>query len=135
MRRFVIASHSRMARGLKDTLQFLTSRTDLIDINAYVDESDLEEQIRRVFDGFDPEDEVVIMTDMLGGSVNQKFCPLMGEHCHLICGINLPCALSLVLQPEDVPLTGEAIRAIVEESRSHLIYVNEYETGENQDDE
>lgn len=135
MRRFVIASHSRMARGLKDTLEFLTSRRDIIDINAYVDERDLEEQIRQVFDGFDPEDEVVIMTDMLGGSVNQKFCPLMGERRHLICGINLPCALSLVLQPEDTPLTAGAVRAIVEESQNHLIYVNEYETGENQDDE
>ena len=135
MRRFVIASHSWMARGLKETLEFLTSRRDIIDINAYVDESDLEEQIRRVFDGFDPEDEVVIMTDMLGGSVNQKFCPLMGERRHLMCGINLPGALSLVLQPEDTPLTAGAVRAIVEESQNHLIYVNEYETGENQDDE
>ncbi len=135
MRRFVIASHHRMASGLKDTLQFLTSRADIVDISAYVDESDLEEQIHRVFAGFGPQDEVVIMTDMLGGSVNQKFCPYMSGRCHLICGINLPCAISLVLQPEDVPLTGETIRSVVEESRTHLIYVNEYETGENQDDE
>ena len=59
----------------------------------------------------------------------------MSDRCHLICGVNLPCALSLVLQPEDVPLTREAVRSVVEEAKNHLIYVNEYETGENQDDE
>ena len=95
----------------------------------------VEEQIRQVFASFDPEDEVIIMTDMLGGSVNQKFCPYMAEHRHLISGINLPCALSLALQPEDVFLTKEQIRQIVEESRNHLIYVNEYQASEEQEDE
>ena len=135
MRRFVIASHHLLAYGLKDTLNFLTTKDTITDISAYMDESDLEEQIQKVFAAFAPDDEVVIMTDMLGGSVNQKFCAYMGENRHLICGINLPCALSLMLQPDDEPLSGKKIREIVEESRNHLIYVNEYESGKNQEDE
>jgi len=135
MRRFVIASHHLLAHGLKDTLAFLTSKENIFDISAYMDDTDLEDQIRELFASFDEEDEVVVMTDMLGGSVNQQFCPYMGEHCHLICGINLPCALSLMLQPEDTPLTAEQIRYIVEESRNHLIYVNEYQAGSDEDDE
>lgn len=135
MRRFVIASHHLLAYGLKDTLQFLTSKENITEISAYMDEGDLEEQIRGVLHAFSPEDEVVVMTDMLGGSVNQKFCPYMNEHRHLICGVNLPCALSLVLQPEDTPLTGEKIREIVEEARGHLIYVNEYKDSGDQEDE
>ena len=90
-----------------------------MDISAYVDERDLDGQIREALAGFGPEDEVVIMTDMLGGSVNQKFCQYMSDRCHLICGVNLPCALSLVLQPEDVPLTREAVRSVVEEAKNH----------------
>ena len=31
--------------------------------------------------------------------------------------------------------TAETVRNIVEESRSHLIYVNEYNAGANEDDE
>lgn len=135
MRRYVIASHHRLAEGLKDTLEFLTACRDIRDINAYVDDRDLDDQIQEVFSSFDPEDEVLIMTDMLGGSVNQHFCPYMSEKRHLICGINLPCALSLVLIPGDMPLTREGIRQIIEDSRSHLIYVNEYETADNQKDE
>lgn len=76
-----------------------------------------------------------MMTDMLGGSVNQHFCPYMSEKRHLICGINLPCALSLVLLPDDLPLTSQGIRQIVEDSKSHLIYVNEYEADDDQKDE
>ena len=89
MRRFVIASHHRMARGLKETLEFLTSRSDIVDISAYVDERDLDGQIREALAGFGLEDEVVIMTDMLGGSVNQKFCQYMSALRHL-CGIGSP---------------------------------------------
>ena len=135
MRRYIIASHHLLAHGLKDTLNFLTSMDGIIDISAYMDDTDLPTQIKELFDSFDPEDEVVMMTDMLGGSVNQQFCPYVNDHRHLIRGINLPCALSLVLQPQDMPLTAETIRTIVEESRSHLIYVNEYNDGSNEDDE
>lgn len=135
MRRYVIASHHRLAQGLKDTLEFLTACRDIRDINAYVDDRELDDQIREVFSSFDPEDEVIIMTDMLGGSVNQHFCPYMSERCHLICGINLICALGLVLLPENEPVTAKDIREIVEDARSHLIYVNEYESPEDQKDE
>ena len=135
MRRYVIASHHRLAQGLKDTLEFLTACRDIRDINAYVDDRELDDQIQDVFSAFSPEDEVIMMTDMLGGSVNQHFCPYMSEKRHLICGVNLICAMGLVLLPEDVPLTPESIREVVEDSRSHLIYVNEYETPDDQKDE
>ncbi len=135
MRRFIIASHHLMAYGLKDTLQFLTSKEGIIDISAYIDDTDLDERIRELFASFHPDDEVVMMTDMLGGSVNQNFCPYVSQKHHLICGINLPCALSLVLQPENEPLSANRIHNIVEESRSHLIYVNEYDGGTNEEDE
>lgn len=135
MRKFVIGSHHRLAYGLKDTLEFLTCKENIIDISAYIDDSDVEEQIARFFASFAPEDEVIIMTDMLGGSVNQKFCPYMAEHRHLISGINLPCALSLALQSEDTYLTGEQILQIVEESKNHLIYVNNYQAADDQGDE
>ena len=135
MRRFVIASHHLLAHGLKDTLEFLTSKKDIIEINAYVDEADLKEQIKEVFEAFSRDDEVVMMTDMLGGSVNQSFYPYMNDFRHLICGINLPCALSLILQPDNEPLTKDQIEKIVEESRTHLIYVNEYREKEIPEDE
>ena len=37
----------------------------IIDISAHMDDTDLPTQIKELFDSFDPEDEVVMMTDML----------------------------------------------------------------------
>ena len=48
MRRFVIGSHHLLAHGLRDTLEFLTSKDNITDISAYMDDSDVEEQIARV---------------------------------------------------------------------------------------
>ena len=53
MRRFVIGSHHLLAHGLRDTLEFLTSKDNITDISAYMDDSDVEEQIARVFASLD----------------------------------------------------------------------------------
>lgn len=134
MRRYVIASHHKFASGLKQTLQFLSGRNDLYAISAYTDEIPIENQIKELFSGFNDDDEIIIMTDMLRGSVNQRFFPYMNDHVHLICGINVPCALGLILQP-DGKITSKSINEMIDEARSQMIYVNEYQVEENNGDE
>ena len=68
MRRIVLASHHQMADGLKDTLQFLSAMENVSAISAYIDETLIEDQIDKLFNEFDEEDEIFILTDMLGGS-------------------------------------------------------------------
>ena len=135
MRRFVIASHQEFALGLRKTVEFLSGKENIYAISAYVDNTPLEKSIKDVFSEFDKDDEVVILTDMLQGSVNQKFYPYISEHVHLICGVNVPCAMALTLHPDDEELTADDIREIVEESRSQIIYVNEYKNQPNESDE
>lgn len=127
MRRFIFASHHYLAYGLKDTVDFLTSKARTIhDINAYTQdkEQDLELIVKSLFDTFHEDDEVIVLTDLLGGSVYQKFCPYISEHVHVLCGMNLPMAMSIVLAPEDVPFTDERISEIVEECKNQIVYVN-----------
>ena len=72
MRRFIFASHHYLAYGLKDTVDFLTNKAKTIyDINAYAEdkEQNLESRVKELFDTFDPQDEVIVLTDLLGGSV------------------------------------------------------------------
>ena len=76
MRRFIFASHHYLAYGLKDTVDFLTNKAKTIyDINAYAEdkEQNLESRVKELFDTFDPQDEVIVLTDLLGGSVYQEF--------------------------------------------------------------
>lgn len=138
MRRFIFASHHKLAYGLKDTVDFLTGATKIIyDINAYLDDEtkDIDTVVAELFASFDDEDEVVVLVDMMGGSVCQKFYPYMSEKVHVICGMNLPMALSLVLAPEDERLTSEKVEQVLMDCKNQLVYVNKMAASVDEDDE
>lgn len=138
MRRFIFASHHKLAYGLKDTVDFLTGATKIIyDINAYLDDEtkDIDTVVAELFASFDDEDEVVVLVDMMGGSVYQKFYPYMSEKVHVICGMNLPMALSLVLAPEDERLTSEKVEQVLMDCKNQLVYVNKMVASVDEDDE
>ncbi|MBC6011458.1 PTS sugar transporter subunit IIA [Holdemanella hominis] len=138
MRRFIFASHHKLAYGLKDTVDFLTGATKTIyDINAYLDDEtkDIDTVVAELFAFFDDEDEVVVLVDMMGGSVYQKFYPYMSDKVHVICGMNLPMALSLVLAPEDECLTSEKVEQVLMDCKNQLVYVNKMAASVDEDDE
>ena len=55
----VTASHHKMAEGLKQTLEFVSGGGQkTVALSAYVDNSPVEETIKGLMDGFDPEDEM-----------------------------------------------------------------------------
>ncbi|MCI8401614.1 MAG: PTS sorbitol transporter subunit IIB [Lachnospiraceae bacterium] len=139
MLRFIMASHERMAQGLRHSLQFLTNTTEkLYDISAYTegDSRQLEDVVRELFTSFHKDDTVIIMTDMLAGSVNQKFVPYLNDHVHAVTGINVPLALALIMTSEE-DFSSDLIKGLIEEGRHSMLYVNDWlkeqETGE--DDE
>ncbi len=138
MRRFIFASHHKLAYGLKDTVDFLTGATKTIyDINAYLDDEtkDIDTVVAELFASFDDEDEVVVLVDMMGGSVYQKFYPYMSDKVHVICGMNLPMALSFVLAPEDEGLTSEKVEQVLMDCKNQLVYVNKMAASVDEDDE
>ena len=135
MRKILLASHRNMAEGMRDTLEFLTGMHNLYAISAYMDETSLQQQIEELTDMLKPEDTLLILTDMQGGSVNQMFCPLMSERVHLICGINLPLALSLALIPQEQQIDAALIEALLEESRQQIRYMNTFTLTDDSEDE
>lgn len=138
MRRFIFASHHKLAYGLKDTVDFLTGATKAIyDINAYLDDEtkDIDTVVAELFASFDDEDEVVVLVDMMGGSVYQKFYPYMSDKVHVICGMNLPMALSFVLAPEDECLASEKVEQVLMDCKNQLVYVNKMAASVDEDDE
>ena len=130
MKRFVFATHHSMAAGMKDTMEFLTKTDDaLYDISAYMGESqdeDLESRVAELFASFDPDDKVVIFTDLMSGSVNQKFFPYMNDHVYLLSGANVPLAMQIMLVGEE-DITDAYISECVEEARNQLVFINEWQ--------
>ena len=80
----VTASHERMAEGLKDTLNFVSGGVqETVALAAYVDNRPVNEAVDELMNGFDPEDEVVVLTDLTAGSVNQQFSVTAQDRIHI----------------------------------------------------
>lgn len=133
MRHVIIASHHRFAEGLADTLEFIGGVENMRAVCAYVDETPLEEQAAEAFAAVAPEDEVLVLTDILQGSVNQAFAPYVGDRVFLVAGVNVALCLELALSAE--PLSVAAIDAAIEQARSAMVLVNTYATEVGEDDE
>lgn len=123
----VTASHHRMAEGLKDTLAFVSGGAqETIALSAYVDNQPIEEAVEKLMNGFADEDEVVILTDLTSGSVNQQFFKYRNRpHTHIVSGMNLPLAFQIAMEDQDEYISTERMREIVEESKNEMKYVND----------
>lgn len=136
-REIIIASHNHMASGLESTLEFIAGKQNNVKVlDAYVDGSPIEDKVKELFADIDPKTEVVVFTDMLAGSVNQKFFPYRNrEHTHIITGMNLPVVLGFALESTDNYITVDRVHHIISESREALQYVNEFQLDNDEEDE
>lgn len=124
MRKVLIASHGRLASGIKSSIGILLGMQDEVQaVDAYVDDSDYTGLIQDFIDSVGPEDEGVIFTDIYGGSVFQKVVLLRPEDKGImhVTGTNLSTVIEVLLAPG--PLTQEELDSIVSESRQFLVRV------------
>lgn len=121
MKKFLIATHGHLASGFKSSLKLLVGAESKIDfIDAYVDETDVEDGIKAFIKQAQGE-PCVILTDIVGGSVNQKAMLLASgaANVFIISGVNLPIVLSLVTNTE--PLTADLINTLIGQSQLKLM--------------
>lgn len=131
MRKLIIASHSTLAKGFKETLEFLTGiQNRMHSLCAYVEGT--EEIDQKIIELLSTSDEIIILTDMAGGSVNQKFYQYISDKVHVISGMNLPLAMSIALQLDNEKLD---IPFIVAEAQQQIIYMNDQKSEEKVGDE
>lgn len=126
MSQFIIATHSYLANGYQSSLKFFDSSISNVKfINAYVDEQiNFTDELSQMLDQM-PNEQVVILTDMPGGSVNREAVNLIKKyHCQVISGINLALVLELVLNT-DQTLSDETIRLAVSQAQKQIVYVND----------
>ncbi|NVY96004.1 PTS N-acetylglucosamine transporter subunit IIBC [Lactobacillus sp. DCY120] len=128
MRKVLFASHHRLASGLKDTLDYIAPNAVKVQVlDAYLTNVAVTTEIEQALADVDwKNDEVLVFTDLLGGSVNQNFTKYLSQpHFHLLAGMNLPLALSLLLTLPKGYLEKQQIRTAVQEARQQLVYVND----------
>jgi len=97
-------------------------------IDAYLDQHSFEEMLDKYFQSIPENEQVVMLSDINGGSVNQKmYLCLTRPNTFLITGMNLALVLQLLMETE--PLSLERLKVIVEESRKALMLIEFQSTG------
>jgi len=136
MRHYLIASHGKLVLGLKDTLEmFVGKRNDISYIAAYTDDKKISDIANPIIEKLDKDDELIILTDLLGGSVNREMMQYLSRpHTHLIAGFNYGLILELVIQTSQY-FTKEEIEGIIKKSRQQMAYVNSLQTEKEDGDE
>ena len=125
-RKIVIASHHAMAKGIEDTLKYLThTDLDVCVLCAYMENKKIDSEVANVMSKFKKEDEVFIFTDIASGSVNKKFYKYINRpHTHIIAGMNLPIIMSVALNSSQEYFSEETIKKLVNQAKDSLVYVN-----------
>ena len=123
---FLLGSHGTMAGGMESSLNILLGNADnLTVINAYIDEKNVNEELEKYFARIDENETVVMMSDLLGGSVNQMMYRwLERPHTKLIAGVNLALVLELVASFSSVnDVSDECLEQKIEEARNAMSLV------------
>ncbi|MCQ4970724.1 PTS mannose/fructose/sorbose transporter subunit IIAB [Lactococcus lactis] len=133
MRKFAIASHEKMADGVQATLElFVGNDMEITYMCAYIEGRDtIEKQIDDFLKGVSKEDEVIIFTDLYGGSVNQKIVLATEayENVFIIAGFNLPTIIEVIYYGNSysyenlnniVTNTRESIQVVAKKSQKNI---------------
>ena len=134
MRQFLLVSHGMFSKGIYDSVKIILGEQSNVKLlTAYVEPGvDVKDQVNELLSTIPEEDEVIVCSDVFGGSVNNEFMKhLNRKNLHLVTGMNLPLLMTMFLsQEEDV---AQMIRQCVSEAKEGLIYCNDQV--ENVDDE
>lgn len=139
MKQILIATHGKMASGIRYTAELIVGKsTEITTIDAYVNpEDNIEEQFKDYFD-IHQKDRIFVFTDLMGGSVNQKLMKYAeADNVTLITGTNLAILMQVMMADENI--TQQEITGYVEEARKELqcicLHENEEEKAKDLDTE
>lgn len=133
MRKFLIATHGAFAKGIKSSLDIIIGETDNVFlIQAYLDENIIvEDELAAILTNITNTDELIIFTDLLGGSVNNIMLrEALKENVHIVSGFNLPLVIEIMMGDTDTPVI-EVIESAINNAKEQMVYVNKLITQQN----
>ena len=133
--KLLIASHGTFAQGIKSALKIIVGNVDdITTINAYVDECDFKKELDTFFEK-NKDEEIIVCTDLFGGSVNQAIIQKLKEKdFNLITGINFPFLLELSIALANGNVDKDKLKEIIASSKEQLMLVNDVLVANTEDD-
>lgn len=134
MNQIIITSHSTLAQGFYEAVKFFQSNVENVHyINAYVDHPNFEQEFLEKIKALHG-CNIIVFTDILGGSVNQiamKHYPTY--HYHLVSGTNLAVLLETIFKTDDI--SADEMHNMVVAANQQLVYVNDLLEANAEDEE
>ena len=124
MKHIYVASHGHFARGLVNSLSLLIGdEHGVIPVCAYDEDIVTTETLEHLIVQANG-DEVVIFTDLLGGSINNSAVSVLMRHRNVfvVAGINLTLLLEFLLCEEAT--TEAAIIYATSAARESIVFIN-----------
>ncbi len=127
MRKIVIMSHGELAKGALNTLSIFSGMTQNVTaICGYVNDCNPKTELEKFWLDVKDEDQVIICTDILGGSVNQLAIPYLSRpNTYLFCGFNLAMLLQLICL--DDKASEQEIKDLKNVGREAVVCMNDYQ--------
>ena len=125
-KKLLIATHSVFADGIKNAMELVTGDQNSVStLCAYTnDMTEVETPIKEIIDALCDDEELIVTTDIFGGSVNNEFMKYLSKsNIYLIAGVNLPLLFELIMNLESEN-TVQMIETAVKNARKQLQYCN-----------
>ena len=125
-KKLLIATHSVFADGIKHAMELVTGEQNSVStLCAYTnDMTEVETPIKEIIDALCDDEELIVTTDIFGGSVNNEFMKYLSKsNIYLIAGVNLPLLFELIMNLESEN-TVQMIETAVKNARKQLQYCN-----------
>ena len=129
MRQYIFASHAHFATGIKESTELLSGARD----NG---RTDVAEEAAKLLATFDPADDVIVCTDLFGGSVNNEFTKIVQTrpNTYLVANMNLPLLIQLLFSDQEAP-ADQVIRDILAADDTRVKFVNDLLTDADDEEE
>lgn len=136
-RKLVLASHGKLASGINSSLELICGNQLAIEaLDCYLTESfDLEKEVTELMKRY-REYELVVVTDIFGGSVNNEFLAHIDRsNFYLVAGMNLPFLVELSMQLQQAESLPKLIEMSLETSKQSIQFCNPLISGELEEEE
>lgn len=127
MFKFVMATHGNFAKGIKESIRLIAGEFENLEtLSCYTEENfNLNTEIEKILEY--KEGEIIVVTDVFGGSVNNAFIEKTAENknLHVISGLNLPLMLELLGEQEEYTKAEDLIRESIKNTADAVHYGND----------
>lgn len=128
-RHIILASHGKLASGMLNSFELICGGHQTVStLDCYLtEEFDLDKEVRKIMEE-NEDKELIVITDLFGGSVNNEFLKYIGRtNYYLVAGMNLPFLIEFMTQVAFVKSQEieSTIKVILNSSKETIQYCNE----------